>query len=338
MLTSVDIRQETKKGNRDPLWRDVSLEHRASFPVFGIEVVVESNSPAVPAQARDLFSAHARHGAVPGGAIVVVRIVAEPSSNDTLELQPPQWRMPDADHMLVRAPGLVASLDLGLATSITYFEEPLMRDAAQFGQTVLVPPILMLLNRCDRHPVHAAAIRRGSVGLLLHGPSGAGKSTTCIAASRAGLEVLSDDAIRVQRMPSLRVWGMPGHVHLLPDAAARFDVTRDAQLAHRLANGKLKHVVPVPASAHPPFVDHVGVVLLERAEGPLTCRPASAEEIIDTIMNASESTFDGYPEGRLPAAEAIAATGGWKIRLSSDPSETVALLVELLGEVEARAH
>jgi serine kinase of HPr protein (carbohydrate metabolism regulator) len=60
-------------------------------------------------------------------------------------------------------------------------------------------------------------IGTGGAALLLAGSAGSGKSTLAYAASKAGLEVFSDDAAYIQLEPR-RVWGVvrPSCCFLMP--------------------------------------------------------------------------------------------------------------------------
>ena len=50
--------------------------------------------------------------------------------------------------------------------------------------------------------------------IIFAGASGAGKSTLALAASRAGLPLLSDDTIYVQTEPVFRLWSLAGPIHV----------------------------------------------------------------------------------------------------------------------------
>ena len=76
--------------------------------------------------------------------------------------------------------------------------------------------VSLLLARCNRYLVHAAAVAdaRGSVWLLA-GDSHAGKTTTTINLARAGWQLLSDDHIVIQRTAAGWIaegWTRPMHV------------------------------------------------------------------------------------------------------------------------------
>ena len=312
---------------RDVLWRDVPIDHAVSLQVFGIGVRVESNSPTIIEWASALFPATDQ------ASRSRLRVIIEPTRTKIDAIDSSQWRVLDPDHALFRAPGMVGLLDLVGSSCVVYAEESYARFQSQFLDAVLRAPILTLVTRHDRHPVHAAAVRCGDAGLLLLGTSGMGKSTTCYVASRAGIDVLSDDAIRVQHSSELRVWGTPGRIHLLEDVAARYAPPTMSDAVRITPNGKTKRAVTIPESALPPYVRRVRVVVLVRGVGPVMRTPLSADEIVSAIVNAPEAISDFHEVGRVPAARALAGSGGWRLTLSSDPEETIPHLKDLLAQV-----
>jgi len=331
----------------DLLWRNVPLDHRTEVRAFGVPVLVESNAARVIELIEEVYGPLARGSGVNGRhphsageadaepAPVRLRLIVEPTRMQPTELESVQWRVPDPDHVLLKAHGVVGWFDLAAADGIVYVEESYLQSKGRFCDAVIKAPVLTLVTRRDRHPIHAAAVRRGDAALLLHGRSGTGKSTLCYVASRAGLDVLSDDAVRVQLTPELRVWGTPGSVHLLDDAAARFGVVPAPDSRRFMHTGKSKYVVGVPVTASDalPYVRRARVCLLRRNGGRVAYAPASPDEIADAILSAPESQSDMYPAGRVPAAQALAARGGWSLTLSDDAEEALPHLHEMLTQL-----
>lgn len=312
---------------RDVLWRDVPIDHAVTLQVFGVGVRVESNSPTIVEWASSLFPAADQP------IRSRLRVIIEPARTPIDAIDSAQWRVPDADHAVFRAPGMVGSLDLVASFGVVYAEESYARFRSQFVDSVMRGPMLTLVTRHDRHPVHAAALRCGEAGLLLLGTSGMGKSTTCYVASRAGIDVLSDDSIRVQHVPELRVWGTPGRIHLLEDVAKRYAPPTMSDAVRITPNGKTKRAVTLPESALPAYVRRVRVCVLERGDGLVTCTPISADEVVHAIVNAPEAISDFHEVGRIPAARALAGSGGWRLTLSDDPEATIPHLKDLLAQV-----
>jgi hypothetical protein len=326
----------------DPLWSDVPLDHRIEVRVFGLPLAVESNFPLIGRLVEEALGPVAVQVAAgdPGGPAdsatrVRLRVILEPTVTAHHHVEPTQWRMYDADHALLRAPGIVGWIDFTASQGVLYVEEFRVRDGAEFRHAIIRGPALYLMNRRDRHPVHAAALRNGDAALILVGSSGSGKSTLCYAASRAGVEVFSDDAVRVQHTPELRIWGSPGHVNLLDDSCALFSELRQDDSARMMVNGKVKHVITVATGVPgaPAFVRRARVCILGRERGRVVRVPATAEEIVRRITGAPEAISDASPKERAPAAVALAARGGWTLTLSADPNEALPHLLEMLAEV-----
>jgi hypothetical protein len=324
----------------DPLWRDVPLDHRTVVLPFGVPVIVESNSAHAIELVERNFGRDPDSGerqSPEHAEPIRFRLILEPARTRHTGSELVKCRVPDADHVLYGAPGLVGWLDLSAAQGIMYVEVTHLEMPERFSDAVIRAPILTLVTRRDRHPIHAAAIRRGDSALLLQGPSGIGKSTLSYAASCAGFDVFADDAVRVQQRPEFRVWGggIPGYVYLLDDAVERFGVPRAPDRLRVRPNGKSKQVVSLPtiAGGLPPHVRRARVCLLRRDRGPVRCQPATPGEIITAILGAAEAQCDLYPAGRIAAAHALAAPGGWTLTLSDDVAEALPHLNEMLSAV-----
>jgi hypothetical protein len=81
-------------------------------------------------------------------------------------------------------------------------------------------------------PLHAGAVGRGGVGVLIVGNSGAGKSTTTLACLEAGLDYAGDDYLLVD-VASATAYTLYSTVKLEPDNLFRFPT-----LAPRVANAE----------------------------------------------------------------------------------------------------
>lgn len=310
---------------------DVRAEHQIRMELFGVPVAVESNSAYAVEVAEETGRQMGAVAASDAAPLVRLRVLVEPTRHVHDVTDAVEWRVPDPDHALMRAHGMTGWLDLAAADGVVYVDEAYSNERALFSRTVFKAPFLTLITRRDRHPVHAAALRVGDAALLLQGPSGVGKSTLCYVASRAGIDVLSDDSVRVQLDPELRIWGLPGRVHLLEDAAARFDALRANGSTPVNANGRVKHLITI-GSPVIPMVRRARVCLLRR--GPaVSFAPVSPEEIRETLLSAPEARFDMYPAGRERAMTALAALGGWSLTLTDDAEEAVPALLELMARL-----
>src|SRR3989454_4431280 len=274
----------------DVLYHGVPLRHVMELPVLGIPVRFESNSAAALAVVEEAFGIWRGLRTSPGLIAplgVRVRLIVhdgdERDGGGAASHAPVTCRMPDADRVIVHTPGSVGIADTRRQEATAYITPALLADRAHVRYVMIEGMTLTLVTTCDRYPVHAAAIARGHVALLLAGPPGTGKSTLAYQAHRKGLRVLSDDAAYVQLEPEFRLWGIPDRVHLLATASAHFP-----ELAGRppsfLANGDEKLVVrlpdawPAPAAAGP-VASRVGVCLLERSGDAPARAPAAAAEV-----------------------------------------------------------
>jgi hypothetical protein len=229
----------------------------------------------------------------------------------------------------------VADTRRGEATA--YVTPALAQERARFRFGVLEMLTLVLVTMRDRHPVHAAAIKRNGGALLLAGPPGAGKSTLAYLASRHGADLLSDDAAYIQLAPRFRVWAVPGCVRLLPDACARFPELQGRSPVS-LPNGDDK--VPVEVSVGGAFAVPVegraAVCLLERDRGPVTLLPASPGEIEEALADGLGPARTLYKGETARAHARLASGGGWRLGLSDDPRETLPHLDAMLDAVAHR--
>ncbi len=197
----------------------------------------------------------------------------------------------------------------------------LASDPDRLGAEVVDPLLLFLLTRAGRVPVHAAGVCVGETAVVLAGASGSGKSTLAHAALRAGLGVLSDDTVFVEREPALRVWGYPRPIHLLPESAAAAGVDG----APRLRGGRWKIAVhasgPAPTSA-----PRAVLCLLDRGDA-VSLRPVPVAEAVASLAGALDPGFDHFGEETPDVARALAAGGAWRLTLSAEPEEAVAAIL-----------
>lgn len=232
--------------------------------------------------------------------------------------------------MWVRTPGSQGAADIGRRRAIARVTPELLRDREHFRYGVLEGLTLWMVTAMDRQPMHAAALERDGKALLLAGRSGVGKSTLVYAGMRAGFRVLTEDCVFLQSDPETRVWGMPGFVHLMPDAARWFP-----ELAGRAptlrANGKTKVAVNVrEAGAAAPAlpVERAGICLLAR--GVLPCLEALAPHAVVAALTAHlEPGFDRFAQTLGAPVRRLAERGGWRLTLPASPRDAVPLLHSL---------
>ncbi len=78
-------------------------------------------------------------------------------------------------------------------------------------------PLTDALAQHDCQVVHAAAIERDGVAVLVTGTSGAGKSTFAYASQAGGWTVLNDDLTIVRGGDTVAAWGFPKPLHVPAD-------------------------------------------------------------------------------------------------------------------------
>lgn len=324
--------------SEDPLYRDVRLKHRVLLPVLGIPVAFSTNSSSALEVVESAFGAWRvleGTGMVEGATVTVNMVVHdEVEGEEGLGGHPKlRYRAPDGERVLVMSGGSVGMADARRREVVAYVTPSLVADAEHFRYGFLEALTLATLSQYDRQPLHAAAIVRDSTALLLAGESGAGKSTLCYEAARAGFSVLSDDVVNIQLSPSLRVWGMPGHVHLPKNAPERFP-----ELAHHeptmLANGKEKiaiNLIDLGAAAHFPVVEKAGLCFVRRSEDGPSLSPLGGDELEALLTARPEPGFDAYAESIREGVHLLAQHGGWLLR----PGHAVGGALPLLDEVFA---
>jgi len=317
----------------DVLYHGVALRHVMELPVLGIPVRFESNSAAALAVVEEAFGIWRGLRTSPG--------LIAPLGVRVRSHAPVTCRMPDADRVILHTPGSVGIADSRRQEATAYITPALLADRAHVQHSMIEGLTLVLVTACDRYPVHAAAIARGGVALLLAGPPGTGKSTLAYQAHRRGLRVLSDDAVYVQLDPELRVWGLPGRVRLLTTAVTHFP-----ELAGRsptfLANGNEKLVVQCPgewpaAPAPAPVATRARVCLLERTGGSTTVSkaPASSSEVQAFLTDGIGLSRARFGASLDEALRRLAGAGGWRVSLSANPADAMPMFDDMLGELDA---
>jgi hypothetical protein len=224
----------------------------------------------------------------------------------------------------------VLEVDRGIATGVV---RPATAAAHDLVRTVFIDAMaLSLLGRARGYvTVHAAAVVRHDVAVVLHGPAGAGKSTLAIACARRGFGVVAEDAVFVRRTSSgLELWGLPWTQRLLPDAPRFFPELADL-VARPQPNGETKVQVDLDA-AYPgravPCARAGPVLLVTRGPGPTRLEAVPAGDADLELL----WPFDG---GWTPAHEATAAgllAGGcFRLHVGGTPDEAVDLLDDWLA-------
>jgi hypothetical protein len=324
---------------QNPLYQGVALRHVVDLPVLGVRVRFASNSAALLAVVEEAFGpwrALAAHPELIASEGALVRLILHEGVEGGGPHAPVTVRMPDTDRIIVHTPGSVAIADCGRREATAYITPALLvGDRAQVRYSMIEGLTLMLVTARDRYPVHAAAVMRGPVALLLAGPPGSGKSTLAYQAHRQGLRVLSDDAAYVQLTPTFRLWGMLGPVRLLPTTRAHFPELAGETPAW-LANGDEKLLVPVVGEwPEPPVATRAGVCLVERTGGAASCARVSATEVQTSLEAGLGVSRVRFGDALHNALARLAGRGGWRLSLSANPADALPFLDQMLIELNS---
>jgi hypothetical protein len=227
----------------------------------------------------------------------------------------------EGSRLTLDGPGIAGLSDARSGRAWAVVPAGIARDPHRLAATVLEPLLLFLLARSGRTPIHASGVVISGAAFAICGPSGSGKSSLALAAARRGLGVLSEDTLYVQTAPKLRIWGMPGPVHLLEgDAPADEFATRERA-------GKIKAIVPLAdAGVQRSCAERAIPVILRR--GDIASLEPIAPEVALQHMMTLDAGFDLLRTESERAFLALLASGAWRLTLSRDPTEAIDCLVE----------
>lgn len=329
----------------DPLYRDVALDHVTTIPVLGIPVRFASNAAEVTALAEEVFAAWRVLDGRPElreSEGVRARFILHEGDEGRVDDAGGaghvalRYRMPDARRVLLMTPGSMGLADPDRREALAYVTAELVGDRQHFRYGVLEALVLAVLTQLDRRPFHAAALVRNGAALLLAGPSGVGKSTLTYAGMRAGLRVLAEDTVNLQLEPTPRVWGMPGYLHLPPDARSHFPELADRK-ATLMANGKEKLAIDlkaIDAVAALPVAERAGLCVLAAGAPRPTLERIDAATVEAALTAVRETGFDVFEDTVPDVVRRLAPDGGWRLRLSDDPAAAVPLLSRMFDALE----
>jgi hypothetical protein len=240
------------------------------------------------------------------------------------------------DQLFIDYPGyfrMLCSPATGLVQSAVLSDGPGNVLAAYAFFTI---PLMEVMKRNGRFPLHAACVARGGRGVLLAGMSGSGKSTLTAALVRDGWDFLSDDTVFVTRQAgATTVWGFSDEIDCSDDTAGMFAELRHLVGAPTLA-GRDKHPVDVeevfgmlPVSACRPDVLVLPTISGER-RSVLKAVPASyalrelAPNVLLTQRAATQAHLDML-------AELVTEIPCYSLATGTDLSFASRCLQEILG-------
>ena len=317
MTDSVDF-----VATHDPLLRNPSLDYEVTLPVLGLPTRFESNSRHV-IETVDRTFGHWRalmSTQTPAVQPLRVRIVVHDGQEDSTRPIRVRYIAPDPVRIIAQSSGSIAISDPARGESVAFISTTAAGDRDHFREAFLEATTFGLLAHFDRHPIHAAAIALEGRAVLLVGASGAGKSTLAHLAHGAGIDVMSEDRVWIQLEPSVTVWGSPGHVRLRVDGTSDKRVVPLAPAAGTASHRATSAVVCV--------LDRGATASLDRIDSA-TLREALTQDVAPG--------FDRFPSRHQTCASALAACGGWRLTLSSDPRAALPLLQQLLRETPTEA-
>ena len=259
-----------------------------------------------------------------------VRIVVDPDLRASAsEGDAPRYhhRLPDPTRLFV-ATGLGFGVaDTRRFESIAYVDRALLSRPDDFGDGMLDPLTLFLLGARDRQPLHATAIERGGVAILLAGPSGSGKSSLAWAALESGFRILAEEPVYIQIEPRLRVWGRTNRVRLPEDAVRHFPGIR--QRPTRLPNGKTKIVVSAGPLAKP-YAETAGLCILGRGDrSSPTLERVTTAEAVEKLARDLDPGFHLYADTIGERIRRVAERGAWHLSVGDSPADAIPLLEEV---------
>lgn len=318
------------------------MQHRCELPVLGIPVRFETNALSMLDVIEETFGLWRSLSPFPdlvSSESVTARFTVEPGDEGGHAHAPLSYRMPRFERVELTTPGSRGVADARRREVVAQVTEALVADRAHFRYGVLEALTLALLTRFDRVPFHAAAIVRDGKVLLLAGPTGSGKSTLCYVAQRAGFKILADDAVYLQLAPSLRVWGIPGHLHLPVDAAAEFPELAGTQPS-LLANGKEKMAVDVRAAGaavEPPVVSGAAICFLTRSGRGPSASSLERSAVRTRLRERPEEGFDVFSASLERVGDSLARGKGWVLDQGNSPRESIPLLHRMFDGLESGA-
>jgi hypothetical protein len=226
--------------------------------------------------------------------------------------------------------GVAAVADAAGGRAVCTLSPELLTSPDALLNDVLEPLCLFLATHNGRVPIHASGVQLGDLAILFSGPSGAGKSSLALAASRAGMPVMSEDTVYVQQEPHLAVWGWQGAIHLLAkDAGA-------AAGPPRLRNGRVKFAIE-PCGGRETRVPATSATLCLLRHGERASLAPISQDHALAGLGPLEPGFDLLQDEIEAVVTQLTRNGAWLLTLSGSPDEAVALVRREAEALRSRA-
>lgn len=321
----------------DPLYRDVKLDHVIELPVLGLHVRFASNAAAVIDIVNSAFSAWSVLDPLPvsGDSLALnVTLIVQPGDEGD-ERAHVRYRLVGR-RVLLATRGSMGLVDPATREATAWVTPAFVADTQHFRYSLVEAVTMALITEFDRQPFHAACLVGNGGALLLTGPSGVGKSSLTWAALQSGrdVRVIAEDTVFLQTDPALRIWGLPGYLHL-PADMARLYPELDGLQPTVLNNGKTKLAIDLrsPAmAAMTPFVERAVVCELTRAGNEPGIRRVGRPEMLDRLTGRMEHGFDRFSDTIGRPLNAIVADGGWVMELPAEPTMALPWLFRMLAD------
>jgi hypothetical protein len=284
-----------------------------SAAVLGVEVVFESNFPEALTAALAVCSSRNNRETMSPPPTVYIVLAADHAINTLAR----EHRI-SGKRLHINGDGIRLDADgeLGRATCsfpIDAIDGDLFREAVNTA-------VLFLVAQTGRIPVHASALMIGDCAYVLAGRSGSGKSALAFAGNLAGLPVLAEDTVFVQREPSFRVWGLADHIHLHEK-----DAPPGAEGLMRLRSGRAKRALAIKDSRHSAEQSVLCVIL---GGDRVSLDPLSPEDAVRALIHEPEPGYDYFGTQMEEAIRSIAAGGCWQLTISHDPNAAISKLID----------
>lgn len=287
--------------------------HHAALSLFGVRVLVESNSESAVIAAQGRISS-GKQVNIPNDDQESVHIVI-----NSYAVNEPRGFCSgsvNAISLCLNFGQVTVRADTVSGRGICEFP-----NGCDFGDSfaeAIDTVVMFLVAHAGRIPIHASAFMIGDTAIVLAGPGGAGKSTLALAAAQAGLAVLSEDTVFVQFQPKLRLWSRMEAIHVFER-----DAPAGASGAKRYRSGRWKRILPVAAPLN--CADRAVLCVLTPGNG-LSLTPMAPDDAVMALTANPEPGYEFYGTRSVEAVRMLAGDGAWKLRLSQSPREAIDLI------------
>ena len=320
---------------RDPLHRDLKPEYCRDFAMLGIQLHLETNSPAILETCSNAFRHFSADPAEPPHFSICLL-------EDSCFSQTPPWPEPvfrgrrNLFYLSVGSENTaIADLDQGQA--IGFLSPAMVRDSSCLRSTIIecLAFTMATHGKSATHSyVHASAVARGNRGLILSGPAGAGKSTLAYACARRGFHIVADDVVYLKRgADKLTAWGNARRLRFAPESLRLFpELSRQMEISGRAPDTDAIEIdtEKILPGCFQPCCEPAALLFLDRSGATCSCDeldPAEAVKLLarDLISDAPE-TMEMHRRMWIE----LAGKGSYLLRYGEDLDSVIERLASLL--------